>query len=276
MPQDPGSGLSLLLVAAREGVPVRALRIIARARIATTKAEEGKHRERAGTQAVVVEPVGQLDRLVRMTLRPPQAVDQAPVTGETLMQPGLERRLGSGLDKRLLQHGDRSLERDSLRQEHERLRPRSAGRRASDQLEGDCSRARAFSGCEVSARRRQGPPVPIILRVRRRCLDRELGELRCRDRSTVRDRRACRLLECLCESGVGSLRRERLVSCAGNGLVDPVHDLRVRMPPGRGRGLLVEHGGEQWVREPDCAVLELDHAVRVGRLEHSLSEPAGR
>ena len=81
------------------------------------------------------------------------------------------------------------------------------------------------------------------------------------------DRRARRVLERLGESGVGSLRGERLVPRAGDGIVDPVDDLRVGMPPGRRRRLLVQHRGEQRVREPDRAVVELDHPVRERRFQ---------
>ena len=146
--------------------------------------------------------------------------------------------------------------------ESERLRPFRPRRSQHEQLLGEragpldpaCRDVGKRGGCDAPGERNA---------VAGGCeSDRVLVELGRGDRRALGRGSCCRLLELVRELGVRSVGREREVTSTGERVVGQLGEAAVRtLPLDRGQPL-VEDRGEQWVREPDCAVLQLDHLLR--------------
>ena len=142
-----------------------------------------------------------------------------------------------------------------------------AGRSVAEQLEGDLSSACSLARSEMSIRGRKGATVAILTRIRRCRAEGVLEELGGDDRSAPGDRNGRRRLELRGDLGVRSLRCKRAVARAREWILDDRGQALVRVPPSLRRRCLVQHGGEQRVRETDDAIRALDHVVRERRRE---------
>ena len=173
-----------------------------------------------------------------------------------------------GLAERLLEQRDSAVEsgRDRRRRASASARGR-AWRSCSHELERDRPWPHSFARSEMGPRRCDPAANSIRVRLSRRRTNGVLAELRGDDRSASSQRERSCLLELRGELGVRLLRCKRAVASARERIVDDLGQAFVRAAPGAWGGGLVEHGGEERVREADDPVCELDHVVRESGLE---------
>ena len=183
------------------------------------------------------------------------------------MQRRLQRSVPGRVVERLFEERDRALRSLELGQEDERLGARCTRRRVSQELERDGPRTSSLSRGEVGTCGGERASVAILACAGGRRTQSVLPQLRCDDRSAACDRHIGRRLELRGDLRVRLVHCKRAMARASERVVDDLGQAFVRKPSSLRRRRLIEHGGEQRVREADHPVRELDHVVGERRLE---------
>ena len=183
----------------------------------------------------------------------------------------------SGLEHRLAEQRDRAVRSFEIGHERESLGTRWAGRSVAEQLEGDLPSSCSLARSEMSICGRKGATATILTTILRCRPEGVLEELSGDDRSAPGDRNGRRRLELRGDLGVRPpALQARCGARARQWILDDLGQALVRVPPSLRRRCLVQHGGEQRMRETDDAVRELDHVVRERRRERIDIEECGR